>query len=183
MGSWVSCGIPGKKLQLNREIEEVEDYILKNRKEQRRVERRLVFALNEPFMMIDLPHELELRLADGFDFLFRFGDICNQLQVNINEESIRRLALPSKVIDAYALVGDITGFAEKIQSFFMQELLSETYTLLKDIVIEVTFKKLLGVVIKFLEIFKCILVYVYINKLRSIVVFDFHVKRGSPLMS
>ncbi|XP_020682353.2 uncharacterized protein LOC110099513 [Dendrobium catenatum] len=42
----------------------------------------------------------------------------------------------NKVIDAYALVGDITGFAEKIQSFFMQELLSETYTLLKDIVIE-----------------------------------------------
>ncbi|KAL0903290.1 hypothetical protein M5K25_027659 [Dendrobium thyrsiflorum] len=40
------------------------------------------------------------------------------------------------VIDAYVLVGDITGLAEKIQSFFMQEVLSETYSLLKDIVIE-----------------------------------------------
>ncbi|KAI0510948.1 hypothetical protein KFK09_011559 [Dendrobium nobile] len=40
------------------------------------------------------------------------------------------------VIDAYVLVGDINDLAEKILSFFMQEVLSETYSLLKDIVIE-----------------------------------------------
>lgn len=40
------------------------------------------------------------------------------------------------VVDAYALVGDITGLAEKIQGFFMQEVLSETHSLLKDIVLE-----------------------------------------------
>lgn len=39
-------------------------------------------------------------------------------------------------VDAYALVGDTTGLAEKIQSFFMQEVLAETHSLLKDIVLE-----------------------------------------------
>ncbi|OVA19468.1 Protein of unknown function DUF2451 [Macleaya cordata] len=41
------------------------------------------------------------------------------------------------VVDAYALIGDITGLAEKIQSFFMQEVLSETHSVLKIIVQEV----------------------------------------------
>ncbi|KAI3417268.1 uncharacterized protein J3R85_014534 [Psidium guajava] len=40
------------------------------------------------------------------------------------------------VIDAYALIGDISGLAEKIQSFFMQEVLSETHSVLKSIVLE-----------------------------------------------
>ncbi|KAM6573723.1 uncharacterized protein LOC115700609 isoform X1 [Cannabis sativa] len=40
------------------------------------------------------------------------------------------------VIDAYALIGDIAGLAEKIQSFFMQEVLSETHSVLKDTVQE-----------------------------------------------
>ncbi|XP_042511409.1 syndetin [Macadamia integrifolia] len=40
------------------------------------------------------------------------------------------------VVDAYALIGDITGLAEKIQSFFMQEVLSETHSVLKSIVQE-----------------------------------------------
>ncbi|ONK71818.1 uncharacterized protein A4U43_C04F12710 [Asparagus officinalis] len=39
-------------------------------------------------------------------------------------------------VDAYALVGDVAGLAEKIQSFFMQEVLSETHSVLKDIVQE-----------------------------------------------
>lgn len=42
-----------------------------------------------------------------------------------------------QVVDAYALIGDISGLAEKIQSFFMQEVLSETHTVLKDTVQEV----------------------------------------------
>lgn len=42
-----------------------------------------------------------------------------------------------QVIDAYALIGDVSGLAEKIQSFFMQEVLSETHSVLKDIVLEV----------------------------------------------
>ncbi|KAK9279860.1 hypothetical protein L1049_013542 [Liquidambar formosana] len=39
-------------------------------------------------------------------------------------------------VDAYALIGDISGLAEKIQSFFMQEVLSETHSVLKSIVQE-----------------------------------------------
>ncbi|MCD7468709.1 hypothetical protein HAX54_007127 [Datura stramonium] len=35
------------------------------------------------------------------------------------------------VVDAYALIGDVAGLAEKIQSFFMQEVLSETHSALK----------------------------------------------------
>ncbi|XP_068645855.1 uncharacterized protein [Aristolochia californica] len=38
------------------------------------------------------------------------------------------------VVDAYALIGDISGLAEKIQSFFMQEVLSKTHSVLKDII-------------------------------------------------
>ncbi|XP_054812023.1 LOW QUALITY PROTEIN: uncharacterized protein LOC129313133 [Prosopis cineraria] len=40
------------------------------------------------------------------------------------------------VIDAYALIGDVTGLAEKIQSFFMQEVISETHSVLKAVVYE-----------------------------------------------
>ncbi|KAB1224098.1 hypothetical protein CJ030_MR2G021730 [Morella rubra] len=40
------------------------------------------------------------------------------------------------VVDAYALIGDVSGLAEKIQSFFMQEVLSETQCVLKNIVQE-----------------------------------------------
>ncbi|KAB2080772.1 hypothetical protein ES319_A05G088500v1 [Gossypium barbadense] len=39
------------------------------------------------------------------------------------------------VVDAYALIGDISGLAEKIQSFFMQEVISETYSVLKSIIL------------------------------------------------
>ncbi|XP_065865505.1 uncharacterized protein [Euphorbia lathyris] len=38
------------------------------------------------------------------------------------------------VVDAYALIGDVSGLAEKIQSFFLQEVLSETHSVLKNIV-------------------------------------------------
>ncbi|KAK1435111.1 hypothetical protein QVD17_00871 [Tagetes erecta] len=37
------------------------------------------------------------------------------------------------VVDAYALIGDVSGLAEKIQSFFMQEVISETHAVLKNI--------------------------------------------------
>ncbi|XP_059314757.1 uncharacterized protein LOC132065389 isoform X2 [Lycium ferocissimum] len=40
------------------------------------------------------------------------------------------------VVDAYALIGDVAGLAEKIQSFFMQEVLSETHSALKATVQE-----------------------------------------------
>lgn len=40
------------------------------------------------------------------------------------------------VVDAYALIGDVAGLAEKIQSFFMQEVLSETHSALKSTVQE-----------------------------------------------
>uniref|UniRef100_A0A0D3C2F9 Syndetin C-terminal domain-containing protein n=2 Tax=Brassica oleracea var. oleracea TaxID=109376 RepID=A0A0D3C2F9_BRAOL len=38
------------------------------------------------------------------------------------------------VLDAYALIGDVSGLAEKIQSFFMQEVISETHSVLKTVV-------------------------------------------------
>ncbi|XWS52950.1 hypothetical protein CRYUN_Cryun11dG0115700 [Craigia yunnanensis] len=40
------------------------------------------------------------------------------------------------VVDAYALIGDVSGLAEKIQSFFMQEVISETHSVLKSILDE-----------------------------------------------
>ncbi|MBA0731457.1 hypothetical protein Golax_000014 [Gossypium laxum] len=40
-----------------------------------------------------------------------------------------------KVVDAYALIGDVSGLAEKIQSFFMQEVISETHSVLKSIIL------------------------------------------------
>ncbi|KAF5819783.1 putative vacuolar protein sorting-associated protein [Helianthus annuus] len=40
------------------------------------------------------------------------------------------------VVDAYALIGDVSGLAEKIQSFFMQEVISETHSVLKNIVLQ-----------------------------------------------
>ncbi|TYI80504.1 hypothetical protein E1A91_D05G091800v1 [Gossypium mustelinum] len=39
------------------------------------------------------------------------------------------------VVDAYALIGDVSGLAEKIQSFFMQEVISETHSVLKSIIL------------------------------------------------
>mgnify|MGYP003702774517 CR=1 FL=1 len=41
------------------------------------------------------------------------------------------------MVDAYALIGDVSGLAEKIQSFFMQEVLSVTHSVLKNILQEV----------------------------------------------
>ncbi|EEE51346.1 hypothetical protein OsJ_32352 [Oryza sativa Japonica Group] len=40
------------------------------------------------------------------------------------------------VIDAYALMGDIGGMAEKMQSFFLQEVLSQTHYVLKEMLEE-----------------------------------------------
>ncbi|KAL0436359.1 UNVERIFIED_CONTAM: Syndetin [Sesamum radiatum] len=40
------------------------------------------------------------------------------------------------VVDAYALIGDVSALAEKIQSFFMQEVLSESHSALRTILQE-----------------------------------------------
>jgi hypothetical protein len=42
------------------------------------------------------------------------------------------------VIDAFALMGDIGGMAEKMQSFFLQEVLSQTHIVLKEMLEEVS---------------------------------------------
>lgn len=42
-----------------------------------------------------------------------------------------------QVLDAYALMGDVGGMAEKMQSFFLQEVLSETHCVLKEMLEEV----------------------------------------------
>ncbi|CAL5440860.1 unnamed protein product [Camellia sinensis] len=41
-----------------------------------------------------------------------------------------------EVVDAYALIGDVSGLAKKIQSFFMQEVLSVTHSVSKNILQE-----------------------------------------------
>jgi SepF-like predicted cell division protein (DUF552 family) len=53
------------------------------------------------------------------------------------EDSNDRLLQCVQVVDAYALIGDISGLAEKLQSFYMQEVLSETHSVLKNTVQEV----------------------------------------------
>ncbi|OEL23349.1 hypothetical protein BAE44_0015634 [Dichanthelium oligosanthes] len=40
------------------------------------------------------------------------------------------------VVDAYALMGDVSGMAEKMQSFFLQEVLSRTHCVLKEMLEE-----------------------------------------------
>ncbi|PON71203.1 Vacuolar protein sorting-associated protein 54, N-terminal [Trema orientale] len=52
------------------------------------------------------------------------------------------------VVDAYALIGDISGLAEKIQSFFMQEVLSETHSVVKNTVQEDTASQTSNIVLK-----------------------------------
>jgi hypothetical protein len=42
------------------------------------------------------------------------------------------------VIYAFALMGDIGGMAEKMQSFFLQEVLSQTHIVLKEMLEEVS---------------------------------------------
>lgn len=42
------------------------------------------------------------------------------------------------MIDAFALMGDIGGMAEKMQSFFLQEVLSRTHIVLKEMLEEVS---------------------------------------------
>ncbi|KAF5954355.1 hypothetical protein HYC85_007211 [Camellia sinensis] len=46
------------------------------------------------------------------------------------------ITIDGEVVDAYALIGDVSGLAEKIQSFFMQEVLSVTHSVLKNILQE-----------------------------------------------
>nr|CAB3500231.1 unnamed protein product [Digitaria exilis] len=41
-----------------------------------------------------------------------------------------------QVVDAYALMGDVSGMAEKMQSFFLQEVLSRTHYVLKEMLEE-----------------------------------------------
>ncbi|GKC34112.1 ABC transporter G family member 35-like protein, partial [Tanacetum coccineum] len=47
----------------------------------------------------------------------------------------------SIVVDAYALIGDVPGLAKKIQSFFMQEVISETHNVLKTIDLKARLKE------------------------------------------
>ncbi|CAL5374793.1 unnamed protein product [Camellia sinensis] len=54
------------------------------------------------------------------------GQVVEELEEEFYEE----------VVDAYALIRDVSGLAEKIQSFFMQEVLSVTHSVLKNILQE-----------------------------------------------
>ncbi|XP_030468838.2 uncharacterized protein LOC115687421 [Syzygium oleosum] len=89
-----------------------------------------------------------LQLLDGFSELSAIKEMSRGVEVWLGKtlQKLDSLLLGVcqefkeegylTVIDAYALIGDISGLAEKIQSFFMQEVLSETHSLLKSIVLE-----------------------------------------------
>lgn len=69
----------------------------------------------------------QLKLIQDFLDMLCFDDMHKFLALYVKLQ----------VLDAYALIGDVSGLAEKIQSFFMQEVLTETHSVLKTIVQEV----------------------------------------------
>ncbi|XP_052620596.1 uncharacterized protein LOC111897809 isoform X1 [Lactuca sativa] len=89
-----------------------------------------------------------LQLLDGFSELLVIQEMSRGVEVWLGKalQKLDSLLLGVcrdfketsfvTVVDAYALIGDVSGLAEKIQSFFMQEVISETHGVLKNIVLE-----------------------------------------------
>ncbi|XP_031385734.1 syndetin [Punica granatum] len=89
-----------------------------------------------------------LQLLDGFSELSAMKEMSKGVEVWLGKtlQKLDSLLLGVcqefkeqnylTVVDAYALIGDISGLAEKIQSFYMQEVLSETQTVLRSVVLE-----------------------------------------------
>lgn len=65
-------------------------------------------------------------------FKFKLIILINKIEIEIDP-----IYNDLQAVDAYALIGDVSGLAEKMQSFFMQEVLSVTHSVLKNIIQEV----------------------------------------------
>nr|GEV57411.1 syndetin-like isoform X1 [Tanacetum cinerariifolium] len=89
-----------------------------------------------------------LQLLDGFSELLVIQEMSRSVEIWLGK-ALQKLdsillgvckdfkeASFLTVVDAYALIGDVSGLAEKIQSFFMQEVISETHNVLKTIVLK-----------------------------------------------
>ncbi|KAK4753762.1 hypothetical protein SAY87_001866 [Trapa incisa] len=89
-----------------------------------------------------------LQLLDGFSEMSAIKEMSKGVEVWLSKtlQKLDALLLGVcqefkdqnylSVIDAYALIGDISGLAEKMQSFFMQEVLSETHSVLRMVMLE-----------------------------------------------
>ncbi|KAL0740964.1 hypothetical protein Bca4012_082477 [Brassica carinata] len=93
-------------------------------------------------ILTDLRHARVMQ--SSLEDLVGEGNYCKAFQVlseylqlldSLSEFSaIQEMTRGVEVLDAYALIGDVSGLAEKIQSFFMQEVISETHSVLKTVV-------------------------------------------------
>ncbi|GAU35377.1 hypothetical protein TSUD_57260 [Trifolium subterraneum] len=95
-------------------------------------------VLNELRRASEMQSTLESLVEEG-NYWKAFQVLSEYLQLldSLSELSaMQEMSRGVEVIDAYALIGDTTGLAEKIQSFFMQEVISETHSVLKAIVHE-----------------------------------------------
>ncbi|KAG7019305.1 Syndetin [Cucurbita argyrosperma subsp. argyrosperma] len=94
-------------------------------------------VLSEYLQLLDSFSELSVirEMSCGIEtWLGRTLQKLDSLLIEVCQEFKKEAYLT--VVDAYALIGDVSGLAEKIQSFFMQEVISETHSALKDIVQE-----------------------------------------------
>ncbi|KAL0534185.1 hypothetical protein IC582_028469 [Cucumis melo] len=94
-------------------------------------------VLSEYLQLLDSFSELSViqEMSRGVEiWLGRTLQKLDSLLIEVCQEFKKEAYLT--VVDAYALIGDVSGLAEKIQSFFMQEVISETHSALKDIVQE-----------------------------------------------
>ncbi|TYI73301.1 hypothetical protein E1A91_D07G120900v1 [Gossypium mustelinum] len=94
-------------------------------------------VLSEYLQVLDSFSELSViqEMSNGVEFwLGRALQKLDSLLLGVCQEFKEEGYLT--VVDAYALLGDVSGLAEKMQSFFMQEVISETHSVLKSIVHE-----------------------------------------------
>ncbi|PPD66516.1 hypothetical protein GOBAR_DD36604 [Gossypium barbadense] len=94
-------------------------------------------------VLAELLHARDMQVS--LESLVEEGNFCKAFQVlseylqlldSFSELSaIQEMSRGVEVVDAYALIGDVSGLAEKIQSFFMQEVISETHSVLKSIIL------------------------------------------------
>uniref|UniRef100_A0A0E0R224 Syndetin C-terminal domain-containing protein n=1 Tax=Oryza rufipogon TaxID=4529 RepID=A0A0E0R224_ORYRU len=86
----------------------------------------------------DMQMELE-SFVEKENYFQAFQLLPEYLQILENYSglsSVQEMGRGIEVIDAYALMGDIGGMAEKMQSFFLQEVLSQTHYVLKEMLEE-----------------------------------------------
>ncbi|KAL6967120.1 hypothetical protein U1Q18_032924 [Sarracenia purpurea var. burkii] len=111
------------------------DLIVTTSSKRKQVLLNMIPVLTELRHALDMRTALENHVEDG-NFFKAFQVLSEYLQLldSLSELSaIQEMSRGIEVVDAYALIGDVSGLAEKIQSFFMQEVLSETHSVLRSI--------------------------------------------------